>query len=241
MIKFVYIFLLVFFATSTTSAQDTEKKRLRDEEGVVLVDVLFDSRLTPDELENIYIPEDIADCIAQLNIILPDTTKSKIKKLTEMDFLAYSHFGLGRWIVNAWGLHNSSRLSAYFNSKGVVLPNDMATIVQVSYYRSLKGKDIGFAKQADDFSRAYLLNKKPGKEIYPKEIEDMDIRHALGFRNKDGDNASLFVGKAAEDYWMYGYNYGWTKITESDFRKVEKGSIKSRRKIIEKIYKNNKL
>ncbi len=232
----IYICLFLFLVPMAILAQDAEPKQA--EENVVLIDVLYDVRLTPEELADIYIPADISECMAQLDRLLPDSTKNKIKKLSEMDFLAYSHFGLGRWVTSAWGLRTASRLAAYFEDKNVVQPEDMTSIILTTYYRTLNKKKVKFDEQIEDYSTAYWLNKKPEKENCPDEIKNSDIYNILGFYNKDGRKASLFVAKDGEDCWIYGHDYGWTKTTEEELLKVGVEKSKSRRKLIEKIYKN---
>lgn len=97
-------------------------------------------RYTTDTLNGIYIPKDLDDCFAKINSFWPDSTKSEVKKWTESDFTAKTHFGLGMWMRNNWGLWAGSRLSVYFNKLGINHPDDMSGMILTSYHRYLNNK-----------------------------------------------------------------------------------------------------
>ncbi|MNR25193.1 hypothetical protein D3C85_1423280 [compost metagenome] len=67
--------------------------------------------------------------------------------MTEDQFNLSSHFGMGTWIRNNWRLWGSGKFSKYFNSIGIFHPDDMSCIILTSYYRYLKGQDLGLDKQ----------------------------------------------------------------------------------------------
>ncbi|MBN1151148.1 hypothetical protein JXA84_08035 [candidate division WOR-3 bacterium] len=107
-------------------------------------------QLTPTEDENsptgYYIPSDIEDCINELDIMLPRELIDKMTERTEEDMIEYHH-GLEKWIRNNSGLWSDSRLSEYFNSMGVFHPDDMFSIVIISYWRNLNGEPIELNEQ----------------------------------------------------------------------------------------------
>lgn len=49
-----------------------------------------------------YHPKTFEESLAQLDKIFPDSTKNKIKNMSESDFIGNSHFGVARWIRNEW-------------------------------------------------------------------------------------------------------------------------------------------
>lgn len=57
--------------------------------------------------------------------------------ISEEEFTVNTHFGFGMWIRNNWNLWGGSRLSIYFNQKGIHHPDDMSGIILVSYHRHL--------------------------------------------------------------------------------------------------------
>ncbi|MEO0684070.1 MAG: DUF6794 domain-containing protein [Cyanobacteria bacterium J06649_11] len=96
-----------------------------------------ENRYITDTLNSVYIPIDIIDCFSQLNILFDDTTKVQIESISEEDFVARSHFGIGLWLRNNWQLWGGSRLSKYFADKGIHHPDDMSGIILSSYHRHL--------------------------------------------------------------------------------------------------------
>ncbi|WP_293945941.1 MULTISPECIES: DUF6794 domain-containing protein [unclassified Sphingobacterium] len=94
-----------------------------------------------DTIAGIYIPKNLKDCFVQIESFWDDSTKNKVREMTESEFMAGTHFGFGMWMRNNWGLWGGSRLSAYFAKRGIRHPDDMPGIILTSYYRKLKGKD----------------------------------------------------------------------------------------------------
>jgi len=98
-------------------------------------------RMNADTIASIYIPKNLEDCFVQIDSFWDDSTKNKVREMTESEFMAGAHFGFGMWMRNNWGLWGGSRLSAYFAKRGIRHPDDMSGIILTSYYRKLKGKD----------------------------------------------------------------------------------------------------
>jgi len=119
-----YNLLIIFlFAFSSVFGQDVSKKELN------------------------YKPANLKEAVNQLKIIHHDTTKQKIIEMSEEEFLAGAHFGLGMWIRNNWGLWKGKELAKYFNSIGIYHPDDMSGIILTSYYRELHGQDWNLDEQ----------------------------------------------------------------------------------------------
>ncbi len=64
-----------------------------------------------DSLSGIYIPTDVQDAHNELDRMLSDTVKVQIKNGEP------SHFGLGTWMRNNWGLWAGGRLKCYFDER----------------------------------------------------------------------------------------------------------------------------
>ena len=99
-------------------------------------------------METIYIPKDLDDCFAELKKMLSKEEVEKMKNGREDDMSLYHH-GLGTWLRNNWGLWSGSRLSKWFNEKGIRHPNNMSGIILVSFWRHLDNKPIKLDEQVE--------------------------------------------------------------------------------------------
>lgn len=94
----------------------------------------------------IYIPLNLDESMRELKTILDDDVIQEIKDGSEEDLIQY-HMGLGMWIRNNWELWKGSRLSKWFNAKGIYHPDDMSGIILDSFWRHLNGAPINLEKQ----------------------------------------------------------------------------------------------
>ncbi len=94
---------------------------------------------TADSVNGIYIPQNLYECMNELDKILDDDDKGKIKT---MDSSISMHFGLGMWIRNNWGLWQESRLFHYLKKKEYGYePDDMSDFILGIYIEHLNGYD----------------------------------------------------------------------------------------------------
>lgn len=107
-----------------------------------------------------YIPENLNECFEQLNSILTLKEIEEIKLKKEDDFKSNSHFGLGLWIRNNWGLWQGSRLYHFFKIKGFSHPDDMSEIILTSYYRNLNGIEIQLEEQIMKYQEYWEKQKQ---------------------------------------------------------------------------------
>jgi len=98
------------------------------------------------EEREVYVPKDLDDCFAQLKKILSKDLIEKMKTGPEEDMIDYHH-GLGTWLRNNWGLWKGSRLSKWFNARGIKHPDDMSGIILDSFWRHLNNKPINLDEQ----------------------------------------------------------------------------------------------
>lgn len=115
-----------------------------------------------------YMPKNLTEAIQQLHILHHDTTKQKILVMTEEEFVAESHFGLGMWIRNNWGLWKGKELAKYFNSIGIFHPDDMSGIILTSYYRDLHGQEWRVEEQVSYYQDYW---KKSSEHIQKTETD----------------------------------------------------------------------
>lgn len=99
-----------------------------------------------EEADEAYIPKDLDDCFVQLKKLLKPEDIATMRSGTEDDMIQYHH-GLGMWMRNNWGLWGGSRLAKWFNSKGIMHPDDMSGIILDSFWRHLNNKPIKLKEQ----------------------------------------------------------------------------------------------
>jgi len=111
----------------------------------------------------IYIPTDLEDCFAELMRILKPEDIQAMRDRTEADLIEY-HFGMGMWMRNNWGLWQGSRLSEWFNAKGIRHPDDMSGIILNSFWRHLHGKDIDLDEQVKTYQAYWAQQQQQAKQ-----------------------------------------------------------------------------
>ena len=94
-----------------------------------------------DSINGIYIPMDLEDCFLQLDKLLSNKDKKKIKALKNKEETIKHHHGLGMWLRNNWGLWGGSRLQKYLLEKGINHPDEMSSLILVFYHDWLNNKN----------------------------------------------------------------------------------------------------
>jgi hypothetical protein len=151
-------------------------------------------RFSTDSLRGVYIPKDIEDCIAQINSFWTESTKLKMKNLTENEFSAKLHLSFGMWMRNNWQLWGGSRLSKYFNDKGVYHPDDMSGIILDSYHRNLNGQEIKLDEQVKYYQEYWEKSNLAEEERKQKEFSEYKIGDTLLYKYELG-----YVSKRQEE------------------------------------------
>jgi len=96
--------------------------------------------------KEIVVPKDLEDCFVHLHKLLDKELIEQMKTGTQDDMIQY-HFGLGMWIRNNWGLWGGSRLSEWFNKKGITHPDDMSGIILDSFWKHLNNQPIDWEEK----------------------------------------------------------------------------------------------
>jgi hypothetical protein len=89
-------------------------------------------------INGIYIPKNLEECFQELDKLLSEETKSRLKTLEGNQKLSGHLFGAGLWMRNNWGLWQGSRLELYFKHRGIYHPDDMSGIISFFYLDWLK-------------------------------------------------------------------------------------------------------
>lgn len=199
-------------------------------------------RFTTDSLRGVYIPKDLEDCLIQIDKFWSDSTKMKVRQWTEDEFSGKAHLSFGMWMRNNWQLWGGSRLSKYFNDKGVYHPDDMSGIILYSYHRHLTGKEIKLDEQIKYYQNYWKGEKAPTKEIFPKKSGKLEFKSSMLYKSKTNGQGTIHIGRnnKSKDIWIYDFYLGWAKISDSELSELENADQDTREEIAIKIYANNK-
>jgi hypothetical protein len=118
----------------------------------------------------IYIPRDLDDCFVELTKMLPEGEVEKMKNGPEEAMNRYHH-GLGRWMRNKWGLWKGSRLSKWFNDKGIQHPDDMSGIILHSFWRHLNNKPVKLGEQVRYYQDYWKRMREERKAMEGRELQ----------------------------------------------------------------------
>jgi hypothetical protein len=125
-------------------AQETSYEREYESE--------YQTRITKTHINGRYIPKDIEDAMIELDRLIDEPSKQKLKSVPEEVAVRRIHFTFGRWMILNWGFYEGSRLSHYLKSKGVTYPDDMASALIAWYHRKLNGKPLLIDKLASFYA-----------------------------------------------------------------------------------------
>ena len=140
----------------------------------------YKANIKADSIDGIYIPTDLNSCFMELDRLLNDTTKQKIRNIEDsFELVGEYHMGLGRWIRNNWNLWGGSRLQVYFHDRQIFHPDEMSSIILESYAKYLNGEPFDSDEiiqiihtQHEEFMKNFELKEtivfKPPKIKYPK-------------------------------------------------------------------------
>ncbi len=151
-------------------------------------------RFVTDSLRGVYIPKDLEDCFNQINSFWSDSIKLKVKQLTEEEFTGRVHHGFGTWMRNNWQLWAGSRLSKYFNEKGIQHPDDMSGIILDSYHRTLNNKPLKLDEQIVYYINYWEKAKKEELESKRVDFAEYVIGDTVAFLYRQG-----YSSKGQED------------------------------------------
>lgn len=162
-------------------------------------------RYTTDSLRGYYIPKNLDDAINSLNKTYSDSTKLKITKLAEKEYVSGNYrFGMGLWMRNNWQLWGGSRLSTFFRDNKINHPESMSVVILESYYRHLKNEDIRFEEQIEEYVK---WEEKAKSDALERELKELKEKKETFAELKIGDILEFnyhhqFASQSQEDKWM---------------------------------------
>ena len=101
------------------------------------------------------LPKDLNEAIEYFQNSWTKENINTFKKLPEQKAVSEQHFGTGLWIRNNWirGDRNPP-LIKYFNSLGAFNPDNISSIILLSFHRKLNNKKLDVEKQVAEY-KAY--------------------------------------------------------------------------------------
>jgi hypothetical protein len=141
--------------------------------------------LGQDETKSVHdmrIPKNLEQCFKKLGETLSDEELEIIKTFPEDSIYFHEEFKYGTDFFHAWKLYDGSRLTRFFNRKGLNGSHEIYNTILISYHRHLNNKPIDLdgqiskyqAKQKDDYEE-YLKRtlKDTINGVYiPVNLED---------------------------------------------------------------------
>ncbi|TDN36831.1 DUF6794 domain-containing protein [Hymenobacter sp. UV11] len=95
-----------------------------------------------DSLDGVFIPRNLPESVAELDRLLADSVKQRVRQLRERDELEDLAPSLGMWLCSHWGLYTGSRLELHLRQLGYEIPGRMADIIVRAYGDHLNRKEV---------------------------------------------------------------------------------------------------
>jgi hypothetical protein len=131
--------------------KDLKKARIEkiqsDKEKIHKVKKSINTWIKADTLNGIYIPVDLNDCFKHIDSIISKRDLESIKNFEYCKESDFRYIGLSIWIKDNWIIGpGTTRLSSYFNKKGIKNEDEMTSIVVDSYYKYLRNENVNERK-----------------------------------------------------------------------------------------------
>lgn len=94
------------------------------------------------------IPATLVEALEMLVGKIPPDQLDQIRASSDEESMFGLHHGLGRALRNQWGLWSDSPLARFFGAIGVHHPDDMSSIILISFWRKLHGRPLEVDRQA---------------------------------------------------------------------------------------------
>lgn len=115
--------------------------------------------------DKMYKPKNLVEAMSQLDILLTKEDKKNIFDVTENDYITNSHFSIGIWIRNNWGLWAGQELAKYFNRLGINYPDEMSGIILRCYYRHIHNQDYKLEEQIKYYKDFWKKSQELGQRL----------------------------------------------------------------------------
>ena len=197
-------------------------------------DRVSDYRYLVDRIDSVYIPKDIDDAIECLDTLLSEEDKQyAADSLTLESFCANTHFSIGMWMRNNWGLWGGSRLQRYFTERKVYHPDDMSGIILEAYYKKkIKGMEYSIEDDIAKYSNSSTGTVKIIKTKRGRLLHKIRYNLSRGVREKKRELKEAGFVKGKTVYYQYPYGCSteqeqdiWFNLDEDNIDLLSKGRI----------------
>ncbi len=147
--KYFFLFLLFYPLVAFTQIVDEES-----------ITKQYEYNIQQEFINEIYIPEDVADALKQLDLLSDEKGRAKLIEADENIAADRLVMGLGKWMIVNWNFYEGSRLSHKLRDYGVTHPDDMAKFLIVTYHRYLSQAPL----ELEERGQIYFDNRKKDQE-----------------------------------------------------------------------------
>jgi hypothetical protein len=160
------------------------------------------------------IPKTIEKCFEILDKTMPEDEILLIKTLSEESIYFHKEFQYGTDFFHAWKIYDNSKLTKYFNKKGLYDSNEIYETILIAYHRYLNQEKINIEEIVNKYN---ILQKKEHDEyleklqkdslngVYiPQNLEDCSIQLNKLLSKKDIQEIKNLENKEATIKFHYG-------------------------------------
>jgi hypothetical protein len=181
----------------------------------LLVTIMSFAQTEKKDVYDLPIPKDLESCFDILDKTLTDIELEVVKTYPEDSIYFHEEFQPGADFFHAWKLYDGSRLTKYFNKKGLVGSHEIYETILISYHRYLNNKPIDLegliskykAIQEEEYAE-YL--KKTQKDsingVYiPRDLKDCFITLDSLLPKKDIDTIKALPSREKTIRYHHGF------------------------------------
>ena len=171
----------------------------------LLLPATINAQIAEKSVYNFPIPKTIEECFELLDKTMSDNEIQLIKVLQEDSICYHKEFKYRTDFFHAWKIYDGSRLTEYFNKKGLYGSYEIYNTILVSYHRYLNCEEI---KLDDQINKYKLKQEEEAKEyqqklqkdtingVYiPKNLEDCFIQLDKLLSGEDKQTIKQLVNK----------------------------------------------
>jgi hypothetical protein len=155
-----------------------------------------------------YIPKTLDDALTYLACTWTKNDKDSFRIKPEQEAVTTLHFGVGLSIRNGWNLwKGKNALVKYFKSVGIFHPDDMSSIILISFHRHLNGNDIKLDEQVKPYQdywkkarNARLTKENEQKKQAKNEFSTFSVGDTVKIEYKLHLNSGAVFAYAVQKY-----------------------------------------
>ena|GEM_PF-2562137 len=182
-------------------------------------------RMKLDSIDGVYIPADLNDAIKELDKLIDEESRTEILQMEEDEFTALAHMGIGLTIIrNGWSLWGKSRLSNFFNERGINHPDDMSGIILTSYYRHLNDQSINLDQQIMSYIQYWKKYEPIEKKNFPPQVRDVNHSRTSPYLTSSNQEeyVAFFKDINGDVQWIYDSMHGWFEAKNKTLKEYDK-------------------